>query len=185
MKFLTSLAADIELGYQSENVPLGECLSRRYKFQSLFKEKNTFLVLVCFEEGDAWPDIKEGSLRISNQYINMKHEAHTISIIPFAHLTPQALADEHQVNLLFDKLQRTLTNKGHKVRWLRPSAGNVFASKWVFFDKLHSVKYGSTEACIQNTLRSLLRAYGSRKIFAVLGDLLNVECKIKDMQKGE
>jgi len=172
MKFLTALTTEIELGYQPPNTALKDCRFESSGYKSLLSEQNTFLVLVCFEEGDLFDEIKEAAIRISNQYANFKQDAKTISLVPFSHLTSEAMSDEDQLELLMDKLHRVLAHKGHCVRWLPPSSGNLCFVRWVFFDKLHSVRFGSTQSGLKSTLKALLRAHGARTVLANLGDLL-------------
>lgn len=175
MKLLTALTSEIEIAYQDSMLPFMEANFRSENFSSLLHEKNTFVVLVCIEQNDNVRDVKESAIRISNQFLNVRESASTICLIPFAHLTDQALDDIDQVDLLIDKLGRVLTNKGHKVRWIPPAKGNLFMTKWMFFDRYFSVKLGTTETSLKSSLKSLIRAHGVQKIMSTLGDLLKVK----------
>ena len=175
MRFLTALTAELEVGYQHPDVALERCISDTSGFRSLLKEDHALLVLACFEEGDTFDEVKEAAAHIADLFLNLRADAKTIVLVPFAHLTPHAMHDTNQVAFLLDKLQRALTHKGHDVRWLPPESANLCFSRWLFFDKMRSVRFGSSSSRIKGTLRSLLRAHGSRKILAILGDLLELK----------
>ena len=174
MKFLTALTAELEVGYQQPDAALDRCSADTPSFHSMLRERQAFLVLVCFEEGDTFTEVKDAASRVSGLFDNVRSDAKSIALVPFAHLSPEAMSDNDQVELLLDKLQRVLANKGHVVRALPPSSANLFFSRWVFFDKMQSVRFGSAQASIKNVLRSMLRAHGSRKVLAILGDILEL-----------
>lgn len=172
MRFLTALSEKIEIGHLPESVPLAEAFSNRHDYGTLLDQKSAFVVLVCFEEADSYEDIKESADQIKAIYSSFQREANTICLVPFGHLSTAALADIDQIDTLLDKLYRTLSNMGLKVKRVPVAQGNVFFARFLFFDKLRSTKLRSSVGTVRKSLKSLIRVYGIKKIMVAISDVL-------------
>jgi len=171
MKYLTALTRDLEIARETESKPLGLALKHN-DYRALLKTNNTLAVFCCIEEMDSFKDIKEVAERLFKIYSNVKDEAHTISIVPFGHLSSLATNDIEKIKQLLNKLSRSLNNKGVKTNKIEPSTANIFISNIMLFDKMSTVRYGTSEESLKQTLTALIRSFGIKKIFAVLGQII-------------
>jgi len=171
MNFLTALTKDLEIAREVEGKPLTLAMKQN-DYKSLLITKNTLAVLCCIEEDDSFHDIKETANRIQNIYENVSNEACSITLIPFGHLSYIASNDINQIQILLDKLQRALTNKGLNINKIEPATANIFIGNIMLFDKLNTVRLGTTDKSLKNTLTALIRSFGIKKVFKTLGQII-------------
>lgn len=171
MKYLTALTKDLEIARELEGKPLSLALKSK-DCKTLLISKNTLAILCCIEENDSFQDIKESANRISSIYEKIQEEAKSITIVPFGHLSTIASNDISNIKILLNKLSRTLNNKGFNVKQVEPATANIFIGKIVLFDKLNTVRFGTTEQSLKNTLKALIRSFGIKKIFKTLGEII-------------
>jgi len=171
MKFLTALTRDLEIAREIEGKPLSLAIKRN-DYKSLLIAHNTLAVLCCIEECDTYLEIKEAANRIHNVYMNIEDEIESISIIPFGHLSAIASNDINFIKILLDKLGRSLKNKGLKVATIEPATANIFVGNIVLFDKLNTVRLGTSEQSLKSTLLALIRSFGIKKVFKIIGQII-------------
>lgn len=175
MKFLTAMTAKVEAGYLSSARKLSSLTLTDEEWQPIVSEGNTTLVLTCFEEDDDAKAAKEAASRILNIHKRAKGEVKSVTLVPFAHLSDQAMGDLEQVGLLLDILRRSIERGGFKVIWAPPNSSNVLFSKLLIFDKLQTVRLGTSESSLRRTLVSLIRAFGPQKVMSVFGSVLKLK----------
>ena len=172
MKFLTALTSEFEAGFISPNENLKSISSTTQKWQPSISAENNTLVLTCFEEDDDVKTAKEVANRIESIHKRAGSESTSITLVPFAHLSNRAMIELDQVDLLLNILQRTLSRRGIEVGWISPNSSNVLFSKLLIFDKMQTVRLGTSESSLRRTLMSLVRAFGPQKVLSVIGSIL-------------